>query len=59
MRRGIGAVLVAVGLVLGIYGLWLIATRDVQGGRHEAGALITGVAGLAAVAGAVLLRRRG
>jgi MYXO-CTERM domain-containing protein len=58
VRRGIGTVLVAVGLVLGGYGVWLIATRDVQGGRDEAGALIIGAAVLAAVAGAVLLRRR-
>jgi hypothetical protein len=52
--------LIAVALVLGGFGIWAVATRDVQGGRHEAGAMILGVAVLAAIAAALVLgfRRR-
>jgi Kef-type K+ transport system membrane component KefB len=61
MRRALGVLLLAMALSLGSLGIWTMATRDVQGGRHEAAAMILGVAVIAAIAAAALLvsRRRG
>jgi hypothetical protein len=61
MRTVFVIALIAASVILGGYGIWLIATRDVQGGRHEAGALLIAVALIAATAGAALFfysRRR-
>ncbi|HEX9598309.1 MAG TPA: hypothetical protein VF963_02950 [Gaiellaceae bacterium] len=61
VRRALGIVLLAVAFALGGLGIWTMATKDVQGGRHEAGAITLGIAVVAAVAAAALLgsRRRG
>jgi hypothetical protein len=61
MRRALGILLLVVALALGSLGIWTMATKDVQGGRHEAGAMTLGVAVIAALASAALLvsRRRG
>jgi hypothetical protein len=58
MRTAAGLVLLAASVVLGGYGIWLIATQDVQGGRHEAGALLVAVGLGAAASGAVLFYSR-
>jgi Kef-type K+ transport system membrane component KefB len=61
VRRALGVLLLAIALALGSLGIWTMATKDVQGGRHEAGAMTLGVAVIAAIAAAALLvsRRRG
>ena len=58
VRKRLGLLFLPVAFAVGGYGIWLITTRDVQGGRHEAGAMILGVAVLAAIAAAVLLGSR-
>jgi hypothetical protein len=60
VRKGLGFLLVVLALILGGFGIWVMATEDVQGGRHEAGAMILGVAVVAALTAAgVLGFRRG
>src|SRR6266581_1291144 len=46
MRTANGILLAAIALALGGLGIWTMATKDVQGGRHEAGVLIRVAAGL-------------
>ena len=61
VRKVLGILLLAIALALGSLGIWTMATKDVQGGRHEAGAMTLGVAVIAAIAAAAFLvsRRRG
>jgi hypothetical protein len=61
VRRAPGILMLGVALALGGLGIWTIATKDVQGGRHEAETMTLAVAVIAAVAAAALLisRRRG
>jgi len=61
VRRALGVLLLAIALALGSLGIWTMATKDVQGGRHEAGAITLGIAVMAAIAAGALLvsRRRG
>jgi hypothetical protein len=47
---------VAVALVLAGYGIWLIATEDVQGGRDAAGGIFLAAAAVAALLGSLALR---
>jgi hypothetical protein len=61
VRRALGVLLSSIALTLGSLGIWTMATKDVQGGRHEAGAIILGIAVITAIAAGALLvsRRRG
>ena len=58
MRRALGILLIAAAIALGSLGLFELAAKDDQGGRHLAGAMILGVAVLPAVAAAAVLRFR-
>jgi hypothetical protein len=56
-----GTLLLILALVLGGYGIWLIGTKDVQGGRDAAGGMWLTAATFAAAVGAFVLwtgRRR-
>jgi hypothetical protein len=54
-----GILLIAVAVPLGGYGIWLIASEDLQGGRDAVGAMFLGFAALAAIAAVVVLGGRG
>jgi hypothetical protein len=59
--KAIGLALLGVAAVLAGYGIWLIATEDVQGGRDAAGGIFLAAAAIAAFIGSVTLwggRRR-
>jgi Kef-type K+ transport system membrane component KefB len=58
VRRALGVLLLAIALALGSFGIWTMATKDVQGGRHEAGAFTLGIAVIAAIAATALLVSR-
>ncbi len=55
MRTANGILLAAIALALGGLGIWTMATKDVQGGRHEAGVLILAAAAIPAVTALGLL----
>ena len=57
-RRLVGFLLLLAAGALGGYGIWLMATRDVQGGRHEAGALLLAVAFAPLIASLLILGMR-
>jgi len=58
VRRALGILLIAAAIALGSLGLFELAAKDDQGGRHLAGAMILGVAVVRAVAAAAVLRFR-
>ena len=55
MRTASGVLSAAIAVALGGLGIWTMATKDVQGGRHEAGELMIVVAAIPAVAALGLL----
>jgi hypothetical protein len=61
LRKALGVLMLALALARGSLGIWTMATKDVQGGRHEAGAITLGIAVITAIAAGALLvsRRRG
>jgi len=58
VRRAFGILLIAAAIALGSLGIFELAAKDDQGGRHLAGATILGVAVVPAVAAAAVLRFR-
>ena len=60
MRRSIALILVALVLValaslVAIYGIWLVATPDADGGRRPFGLMMIALAGVISFTGAALL----
>jgi hypothetical protein len=59
--KAIGLSLFGIAVVLASYGVWLIATEDVQGGRDAAGSIFLAAAAVAALLGSLAIwaiRRR-
>ena len=56
--RAIALVALSVALLLGSYGLWLVATPDYDGGRRPVGAIVLGLVIPFILIAAVTLRRR-
>lgn len=46
-------------VLLGAYGVWLMTTQDVQGGRHEAGGMLLTAAVIFGAVGVVMARYAG
>jgi hypothetical protein len=57
-RHLIAGLLLLTAAVVGGYGVWVMATRDVQGGRHEAGAFLLAIAFASLIASLLVLRMR-
>jgi hypothetical protein len=53
--RIIGPFFLALGLPIAGWGIWLVSTEDVQGGRHGVGAIWLAVGGFLVLLGVVLL----
>jgi hypothetical protein len=53
--RIIGPFFLALGLPIAGWGVWLVSTEDVQGGRHEVGAIWLATGGFLVLLGIVLL----
>jgi hypothetical protein len=59
--KAVGLTLFGIALVLVSYGVWLISTEDVQGGRDAAGGIFLAAAAVAALLGSLAIwaiRRR-
>lgn len=54
--KAIGLSLFGLAVVLASYGVWLIATEDVQGGRDAAGIIFLAAAAVAALLGSFAIR---
>lgn len=54
--KRIGLTLLGVALALASYGIWLIVTEDLQGGRDLAGSIFLAAAAVAALLGSVAIR---
>ena len=53
--KAVGLSLFGIALVLAGYGVWLIATEDVQGGRDAAGGIVLAAAAVAALLGSLAI----